>query len=96
MIENMKDSLTKLAENSFNINLLSRQWHDIRNKIDCLLLAAHKNSDKTKTLCQNIYKLPTNERSHYIIVNFGQQYHNKVEPLLRQLEIVETTYNKNP
>ena len=96
MIENMKEALTKLAENNFNIDLLGRQWHDIRNKIDCVLLAGNKDIDKTKTLCQNMYKLPTDERNHYVIIHFGQRYHDKVEPLLRQLEIVEKNYSKNP
>ena len=96
MIENMKEALTQLAQSNFNIDLLGRQWHDIRNKIDCILLPAHKDVDKTKMICQTMYQLPTEERSQYIVLNFGQRYHDKVEPLLRQLEIVEKTYSKNP
>lgn len=94
MIDNLKNTIENLAENNFNIDLLGRQWYDVKNKIDSLLLSGKRDVERVKKLTDQLYQLSFSDRRDFVKKNFGPRYYDKVEPLLYQLETIETAYNK--
>ena len=94
MIDDLKDTIEKIAESSLNINLLGRQWNDTKNKVDGLLLSGKRNVEEVKKLCDELYVLPFQERKEFITRHFGPKYLDKVLPLLLQLESIEVHFNK--
>lgn len=91
---NYKDTLTNIAKKDLGIDLLGRQWYETKGKLESILLAGSKDTDSTKSLCQEMYMLPHASRKDFVIKNFGPKYYERIEPLLYQISTIETEYHK--
>lgn len=88
---NMKNGIEKAAELLTDNNETSgKQWRDLRNKIDSILLSTTSlKSDETRAACHKIDEMPAEERAGYIIQKWGPVCYSKIEPLLQQLQFLE-------
>ena len=84
-VEHLAESLARSASED-----VTRQWRDLRNKIDSILLSTTTyKTDEIRKSCQKLDELLATERKQYITSKWGPAYFQKVEPLLLQLEILE-------
>lgn len=75
---------------------LNKQWRDLRNKIDSLLLSTNvmKTNDAMRS-CRQLDTMTPEERATFIQQNWGPQYFIKVHPMLMQLEMLEKNIETN-
>ncbi len=67
----------------------ARQWRDLKNKIDSILKSSHRKTDEVKVICTKLDESNHEDRCRIIVENWGEQYLNKVMPLLQQLRCLE-------
>lgn len=91
---NYKDTLTNIAKKNLGIDLLGRQWYETKSKLESILLAGSRDTDRVKALCQEMYTLPHASRKDFVIMYFGPKYYERIEPLLYQISTIETEYHK--
>jgi hypothetical protein len=91
---NYKDTLLNIAKKDLSIDLLAKQWFDTKGKLEGFLLAGTKDTDRIKSLSNQMFALPHAERKDFAIKHFGQKYYERIEPLLYQLSTIETEYHK--
>lgn len=69
---------------------LSKQWKDIRNRIDAILMS--NNAMKTTEMRMNCFALDqmtSEDRGNHISEHWGPLYLQRVTPLLQQLATLE-------
>lgn len=89
---NMQNGVEKVAELlARNTDEASaRQWRDLRNKIDSILLSTTAfKTDDVRTACHKIDDMPAEQRADYIKEKWGPICYSKIEPLLLQLQFLE-------
>lgn len=85
----------KRTEDQIQSDLINKSWHDIKHKIDGILMSGNtlKTQDTIKA-CQELDSMTTTQRILHIEHRFGPQYQRLVQPLLHQLESIEKTQGK--
>lgn len=73
----------------------NNSWRALRSKVDSLLLSGNtlKTNDSMR-LCHMLDNMDYNNRKQHIISNWGPQYASRCEPLLKQLESLESKMNE--
>lgn len=69
--------------------IAARQWRDLKNKIDSILKSGNRKTDEVKNICTKLDESNHDNRCKIIVEHWGQQYLNKVMPLLQQLKCIE-------
>lgn len=73
----------------------NNSWKSLRNKLDSLLLSGNTlKSNDTMRLCHTLDNMDYESRKKHILSNWGPQYVNKCEPILKQLECLESKMEK--
>ena len=85
----------KRTEEQIQTDLINKTWHDIKHKIDGILMSGNtlKTQESIKE-CQALDCMGTSERISHIERRFGPQYLKLIQPLLYQLEAIEKTQGK--
>jgi hypothetical protein len=91
---NYKDTLTNIAKRDLSIDLLAKQWYDTKGKLEGFLLAGSRDTDRIKSLSNDLFNLPHADRKDFVILHFGPKYYERIEPLLHQLSTIEVEYHK--
>ena len=87
--------VTKRTEQQIQADLMNKQWHDIKHRIDGILTSGNiLKTEDVKTLCQAMDTMDLAERILHIEANFGAQYLRLVEPLIHQLSAIEKASGK--
>jgi hypothetical protein len=86
---------SKLNTANAQINEMSRQWHNIRNQLDVILMGSGLKTAEARQLCLALNDLTNPEREEYIQANWGPLYLQKSLPLLGQLETIEQLMAKS-
>lgn len=69
---------------------LSKQWKEIRNRIDAALMSNNvMKTNEVRTKCFALDQMTPDARIAYITEHWGPLYLNKVTPLLQQLATIE-------
>jgi len=92
-IRNMQNGVEKVIDtiSRNTTESLTTQWRDIRNKIDSILLSTTTfKTDETRKSCREIDDMAADKRSAYITAKWGPICCSKVEPLLIQLQLLES------
>lgn len=75
---------------------LTRQWKDIRNRIDSLLLSMDRlKTAEVRQKCQALDQMGTEEREAYVGQHWGEVALQKVRPFLQQLATLEEALLKS-
>lgn len=84
-----KATITKDPEVK-QLEQLSLQWRDFRNKIDSILLTTNTlKSTEIRQKCLALDSMSQAERERHITEHWGPLYLNKVSPLLAQILTLE-------
>lgn len=66
-------------------------WRSLRNKIDSLLLSGNTlKSNEAMKLCHMLDSMDHESRKKHVLAYWGPQYAARCEPLLQQLESLES------
>ncbi len=75
---------------------LSKQWKEIRNRIDVVLMSNNiLKTNETRAKCLELDGMNHNGRIEHIKINWGPLYLNRAQPLLDQLKTIEDQLLKN-
>ena len=67
------------------------QWRSFRNKLDSLLMSGKiLKTDQVQAACNQLDAMNYTERLDYITKIWGPMYAQKAEPLLHQLQVLES------
>lgn len=70
---------------------LSRQWQITKSKLDVILLFTNTfKTDDVRKSVSKLDKMSYEERSEFIIKNWGKLYFEKCRPILEQLKTLES------
>lgn len=74
----------------------SRQWRDLRNKLDTMLLSTSvMKTNEVRQQCLLMDTMTTDERRTHIEQYWGQLYREKAEPIILQLQALEAHIAKS-
>ncbi len=69
---------------------LSKQWKELRNRIDSVLLSTNVlKTTEVRAKCLALDQMTNEQRAVYITENWGPMCLQRVEPLLQQLATIE-------
>jgi hypothetical protein len=80
---------SKLNTANAQDNELARQWHNVRNQVDVLLMGKGLKTAELRQQCLALNELTSQEREDYILQHWGPVYLQKAAPLLGQLDHIE-------
>ena len=86
----LDNGISKIAKTLSKDDLV-HQWQQMKSKLDSVLLITNQySSDEIRKLCAKINDLDSNERKQHILDYWGKTCLDKCEPILKQLEILES------
>ena len=69
---------------------LDKQWRELRNKLDSLLLSTNvMKTNVAMRSCRSLDTMTPEDRATCINTQWGPQYFQKAQPMLVQLEMLE-------
>ena len=92
----MQNGVEKVTEALCSNTLESQasQWRGLRNKIDSILLSTTTlKTDEVRAACREIDGMPADQRRAYIATKWGTACCHKVDPMLIQLQLLESHMN---
>ena len=97
MAKNISNGIEQMqkAQDKKQSELTSKQWQELRNRIDSILLSNNvMKSNEVRQQCLAIDGQNQEEREAHILKHWGPLYLAKVQPLLQQLQTLEATIFK--